>query len=823
MSDFVSHEAPAREVAALPVLLTGKPVGRDTYLARVYAQLKVNQPVQLTGAAGSGKTQIAAALAGAYTQQPGGVLWLTVNRAPLEELLVRIGRAYNLRDVTSSENPLALVGSVASALMQHKPLLVLDGALDDTVAAEFISKCAQGLPLILIADTHIATVQPVIEVLPLDPQPAAVLYKQISGESDDAAIAEVVQALAYHPFAITLLAAAARSSKQPTSLYAKALAQLPAGSAVNNALTIAFKSLSNALQGLLLMMSATYGGAASAEMLSMLSNAPLETAQQAGNILAAQFLLERSQRYGSPYYRLHPLTRAFAQNILRNSNRLEALQAKVRDTVLAYAQKYSSADPTAHNRLAAEMEAFLALAKTQADEGERGPANQLVLALMQAGDFVKVRGYVYELLRLRYFASGMTTAFPAYAAPTPVRPIVEDAEEDEAVEEESDEVFAVSAVLDEALMDAAGEEDEIDEELIEDTGAQEAVAESEIELNTDNLPMLRAALTQARQRGDKDRQIAVLNAIGKAQVDQQMENEAIATYSEVLNLYESKDDDSGVLETLDTLSVLMTKTDNSQAAVLHATRGIKLAEQLDDADTRMHMLMTLGDARQQLGESGEAIRAYSQALEIARKRDDKQNEALSLFKLGYAQLDNGEPETAIATWEQALTMFREQRRREYEGRVLGGLGTANAELERWSEAINYHSSALHIAREVDDKEEEALQLNNLGHASVEAGQLGQAVLRYRQALHLAYLSGDRENIVTTIVDLARLLSRSARHLTVAELLIDDALRLEPTARDVRALKDRISAQIGGVDQETLIPVTGTAQDYAANAYKLLEG
>jgi hypothetical protein len=115
-------------------------------------------------------------------------------------------------------------------------------------------------------------------------------------------------------------------------------------------------------------------------------------------------------------------------------------------------------------------------------------------------------------------------------------------------------------------------------------------------------------------------------------------------------------------------------------------------------------------------------------------------------------------------------------------------------------------------------------LGNLGYASVRANQLGQAVLRYRQALHLAYESGDRENIVSTIVDLVRLLVESQRHLEIAELLIDDALKLEPADRDVNKLKERITnektlAKANGVD---LLAVSGTAKAYAANAYTLLD-
>jgi hypothetical protein len=115
-------------------------------------------------------------------------------------------------------------------------------------------------------------------------------------------------------------------------------------------------------------------------------------------------------------------------------------------------------------------------------------------------------------------------------------------------------------------------------------------------------------------------------------------------------------------------------------------------------------------------------------------------------------------------------------------------------------------------------------LGNLGYASVRANQLGQAVLRYRQALHLAYETGDRENVVSTIVDLVRLLVESKRHLTIAELLIDDALKLEPTDRDVNKLKERITSEktLATANGVEMLSVSGTAKDYAANAYGLLD-
>lgn len=844
MADFSSHEAPAHKAQSLPVMLPGKLTGRDVLLAQVYGQLKANKPILIYGTAGMGKTALAATLASAYTELPGGALWLNVHDSSLEELIVRVGRAYGIDDITNSENPLGMVGAAASTLTSNKPLVVLDGKHNAQATSQFISRCAEGLPVMIVSKDPLEG-WPGLQLEQLESAAAITMLRQLGGfdaSTSDDDLDELVSILDYIPFAIAIAAGTMRLAKQTPSEYLTAFEKIPSSAGATPqllALTIGFRALNNALQGIMLMLGASFSGGASLELLSATSGAQPEVIDQVMTSLAANHFVERVERYDAPYYRLHEITHSFAQTWLRGSNRLETLQAKWRDSVLEYTRKYSIDSPGAHDRLAAEMDQIVGVARWCADQGERDKVNDLVVGLTQAGNFVNERGYLYELLQLRQLASSFTTAFPAY--PTPVMPLADEDDDDEEVapavgrasafdrldEEDDDEA---SSLLD--LDDDIEEEDEEDDDLfgdddddeVDETGGSTLTVGS-LGGNDPELVKLQTALRTAKGLEDKEEQVELLTQIGDMQVKHKMENEAITTYTEALDLNEALDDQEGILQTLDTLSALMVKTENPNAAILHATRGIQLADELADTETKMYLLTTLGDARQQDGESDTAVQAFQQALQIARTDGDTQNEALVLFKLGYAQLDNSDPDTAAETWEQALTLFKAQGKRAYEGRVLGGLGTAFGELGRWAEAINFHNSALYIAREVKDKEEEALQLSNLGYGSVQAHQLGEAVTRYRQALHLSYESNNRDNIVSNIVDLARLLIKSQRHLDIAELLVNDALALDSVNRDLARLKDsiqqeRLKATANGVEQ---LAVSGTAKDYAANAYKLLEG
>ncbi len=881
MAEFTSHEAAAHKAQSLPVMMQPKPIGRDPILVQVYNQLKANQPIVIYGAAGMGKSALAATLASAYTELPGGSLWLNVDNPSLEELIVRVGRAYGALDIAASSNPLGMVAAVASTFSANRPLIVLDGRLEERILADFIKRCAPQMPLLVLNKEPLQGEWTTLELGKLDFGGALALLKQhteLNSTDVERDLDELASILDYNPFALTIAAATIRYGKISPAEYLSEFEKIPSSSGATPqllALTIAYRRLNKALQGVILLLGATFGAPVSSELLSTMANAPQDTVEQVMQSLANQRLIERIERYDSPYYRLHEITAGFASTLLKSQGQLETLQSKVRDSLVAYIRKYAINSPAAYDKLAGSMDLVMAVARWCAEQGDRELVTQLVVSLMQSGDFVNERGYVFELVKLREMSSSFTKPFPAnqVAAAAPEDMELQDIVETAAELDEDDEDFDDEFDDDDEVFD---EDEPFDDELVQDLDKDidEVVASSsrataaantaslwqkveqgetssprslldidddddddEIEAPTqaalplptadvapDDMTGLQNALRQAKQQNDFQRQVSLLGKIGQLEAKLGQDTNAINTYTEALDVYENLDDQPAILETLDTLATLMVKTENSSAAVLHATRGIQLANTLGDSETKMFLLIALADARQQLGESPEAVKSYGQALEIARGSGDQQNEGLILYKLGYAQLDNNQPDTAAETWETALTLFKTQKKRDYEGRVLGALGTAYGELSRWEEAINFHTSALYIAREVRDREVEALELSNLGYASVQANQLGQALLRYRQALHLAYQANNKENIVSNIVDIVRLLAESPKHLGIADLLLNDAIPLDPTDRDVLKLKERVTGgKIQAVANETpLLPVSGTAKDYAANAYQLLE-
>jgi tetratricopeptide (TPR) repeat protein len=879
MSAYTPHEAIIKDPKQLPVMHPGKLIGREAELAQVYAYLKENRAVLIHGAVGYGKTALAATLATAYAQQPSGVLWLNVDNPRLDELLVRVGRAYDITEISNADTPMGMIGAVENTLKANKPFIVLDGSISADVLSRFISRCVDNIPLLVTATEAAVGAWETVEIPALDADQAAALFKRegrVAVNEYDDDVFEIVDTVGKSPLSIIITARAMAASKQTPEGLVKLLGQISSTTNTRGttlALTTSFRTLNGALQGLMLMMGALFPSGASAELLSLVSGAAEDSIEQAMTILAQLHLVERTTRYGLHHYQMHTLVYQFANQSLETAGKLAGLRQKAREAIIAYARKHSTAGNA--DKLAAEIDTFVALALWARKHGDRPASLELAGILNNAGSFVRERGYVYEITQMRDTNAG-SSPFPAYPEDAlPVIPVLDDEDEEsdmyavdeDALEDVDDDddpllrrpVFSRPPTLfdedddddddsiyhddedDDDEIDQFDDEDDDDEDDFINGDSDEFDSEAlEDELSPEDimsappLPMLhdltaldetqlRTALAQERQSGDLDKQIAVLKTLAERQLAAKMENEAIATYNEVLTAYEAIDDEDGTLEALDMLSALMVKTGNPQPAIMHASRGVRLAQDLADDITLTQLYITLGDARQALGESPQAIQDYNSALALTRQNDDTQHEAIVLYKLGYAQLDDGDADGAVDMLEQALSLFKAQGKRDYEGRVMGGLGSAFSDLERWSEAMRFYTSGLYIAREVGDKDEEALQLSSLAYAAVQAGQLGDAVLRYRQALHLALTMDNKDNIVSLIVDLARLLLRSESYASIADMLIKSAESYEPNDRDVLQLRDLVDSTIANANAKgiALKPVKGDARIYAENAYQLL--
>ncbi len=918
MAELLPLEAPVTSAAALPLRRLGRPVGRDELLRALLLRLRQSQQLVLHGAAGTGKTTVAATIANVHLQQHNRpVLWLNCDNPPLVELIVRIARAYGDLDSCNNDNPLTRAADVKALLDEKQPLLVLDGEIETKALAPFVKRCAADAPLVVTSAMPLAEGdwrnQPIGNLAERD---AVRLFKQKAGikdDKDDVAIQVIAAQLKQAAFPLALAARSMIIARQSAAEFSETLAaalERYDDEASMAALSISFDGLNERLRDLLLFLCATVRGEASVAFLNLLSGIASESIDMSMTILSRLFLVERFQVLGEAYYRLHPLAREFLQEWALERDRFDALRADIVDTSRDYLSVHSKKEDVI-KRLMIELDNLIATAEWAGRNEDAELASEIVETLAPLEAQLNAQGFAYELMRLRAARDGISLEFddPPQEEPQPEKePAAEFQtgepaanEDDLALLGDDDEPPLLDGVIELA---ASREAEDLDEAAPPETAADDsafvaiddkdlqsvnidqlrtalnvasqnnetsrqlqilkAIARMQINQGRENdaiatygdvleiyensedkdgvletLDMLagllvssqsapeaieqvklRTALSFARQHEDTPRVLQILEAVGKVQIDQNREKEAVATYNEILAIYEKQDDNKGILETLDMLAGLLVRSESAVSALAQVQRGLHLAQEIADDEAELFLQITRGDAHKALGEAALAVEAYEAALRGARHRDDMQNEALILYKLGMAYLESGDSRQAIEILEDANDRFKQQGKRDMEGQVLRGLGEVNVKLERWSEAINFHASALYIAREIGDRALEGRQLRHLGKILIQADKLPEALTRFRQALHVAYEEQNSDDIIGVIADLVSLMMRNLFLSSIAELLINDGLSYDPGNRELQLLQKEVAgakerAAARGI---ALAVVAGSARDYAANAY-----
>lgn len=176
--------------------------------------------------------------------------------------------------------------------------------------------------------------------------------------------------------------------------------------------------------------------------------------------------------------------------------------------------------------------------------------------------------------------------------------------------------------------------------------------------------------------------------------------------------------------------------DDPQRAIGFYEQHLIIAREMGDRRGEGRSLGNLGFAWAALGDRQRAIGLYGQVLPIMREVGDRRGEGNALGGLGLAWAGLGDARKAIGFYDQQLVIAREVGDRRGEGVALGNLGIAWAGLGDPQRAIRFYDQRLVIAHEIGDRDGEAntrwnkaLVLDSLCRRA-EAIPLVEAALRF---------------------------------------------------------------------------------------------
>ncbi|HKZ82726.1 MAG TPA: tetratricopeptide repeat protein [Anaerolineae bacterium] len=242
------------------------------------------------------------------------------------------------------------------------------------------------------------------------------------------------------------------------------------------------------------------------------------------------------------------------------------------------------------------------------------------------------------------------------------------------------------------------------------------------------------ALSIARVRRDRRNEGVWLGNLGNAHADLAETRRAIAFYEQTLTIDREIGDRRGEGNTLGNLGRAYAALGETHHAIEFYEQQLVITREIGDLRHEGNALGNLGRAHAALGETRRAIEFYEQALAIAREIGDRRGEGADLGNLGRAHAALGETRRAIEFYEQALAIAREIGDRRGEGAVLGNLGLAFADLGETRRSIEFHQQALAIAREIVDRRVEGAALWNMSLALDKLGEREKAIAHAEAAL-----------------------------------------------------------------------------------------
>ncbi len=305
-----------------------------------------------------------------------------------------------------------------------------------------------------------------------------------------------------------------------------------------------------------------------------------------------------------------------------------------------------------------------------------------------------------------------------------------------------------------------------------------------------------AALTAARQAGDRPGQAGALTQLGLVQWRTGDYPAAAASHQQALELYRDLGDQPGLACALTRLGLVQLQTGDYPAAAASHEGALATARNAGDRPGEAVALFNLGVMKLRMVDYPAAAASLARALALYRDLGDRLGQGDALNWLGAVQQQTGDYPAAAASQQQALELFRGLSDDQLgQAHALNELGVVQRLTGNYPAAAASLARAMDLHRGLGDRLNAADDLNELGVVQRLTGNYPAAAASHQQALEVFRSLGDRYNEAAALNDLGELLTESgaggrargchARALAIARDLgtpLEEARALEGTGQ-----------------------------------------
>ena len=234
------------------------------------------------------------------------------------------------------------------------------------------------------------------------------------------------------------------------------------------------------------------------------------------------------------------------------------------------------------------------------------------------------------------------------------------------------------------------------------------------------------AVVLARACGDSVGEADALRHRGVVHREQGQMDEALAHYQRALEMQRDANDVHSQAALLNHLGVVHAEQGRMAEARAHFEQAIVAHEAIGDRMAQGVVLNNLSNVHLEQGRPDQALACLEGALAIHREVGNRREESVVLGNLGLLHCAQGRSEEAQARFEAAIAVAREVGNRRHEAFALGSLGNLHRGAGRLDAARALCEQALAGHRAVGNKRAEGEVLGTLGDILAKQGQTERA-------------------------------------------------------------------------------------------------
>jgi len=231
------------------------------------------------------------------------------------------------------------------------------------------------------------------------------------------------------------------------------------------------------------------------------------------------------------------------------------------------------------------------------------------------------------------------------------------------------------------------------------------------------------ALALARASGDREGEADALRHRGIVHREQGQMDDALVHYQRALELRREANDAPSQAALLNHIGIVHAEQGRMGEARTHFEQAIAAHRALGDRMAQGVALNNLASVHLEQGRQDEALTCLEAALAIHREVGNRSEESIVLANLGQVHGSQGRGEAARVHFEAALAVAREVGHRRHEAFALGALGDLHRGAGRLDGARTLYEQALSAHRAVGNKRAEGSVLGMLGGILARQGEL----------------------------------------------------------------------------------------------------